>query len=1263
MRFEDYTKDQQNAIASKGTNIIVSAGAGSGKTQVLTERVVYFIQNEHYKLSEFLILTFTNLAAGEMKKRIRDLLTERKLEEANEVDNADISTFDSYAFSLVKKYHLKLNLSKNVSIVDSNIISVRKRTILEDIFEEHYKILDEEFVNLVNRFCFKDDENLKDLILKFYDEALLQVDSKEYINNYLANYYSDEKINFYKESLLNILIEKRDYFKENSKFFPDIEISKKDKRLYSDVVLSELDLFFAAKDYETIVSSLDNIKLPNIPKNIDDEIKNENKKFKDELRKFINYLKKLPHDDEEFKTYFLELIPYIKVILSLTLELDKRINEFKDLHQVYEFNDIAKMALSLIRNNEDIRDSIKNRLKMIMIDEYQDTSILQETFISYIENNNVYMVGDVKQSIYRFRNARSDIFINKYNDYKMGINGKAIDLNKNFRSRREVLDNINYIFKQIMTSKYGGADYKKEHLIEYGNKNYLKACNEQNNNLDYIFYEKCTPDLTAEKEANIIARDIVNKINNHYKVMGFDENKNPILRDCKFSDFCIIMDRGSSFDTYSRVFNEYQLPLFIENDEDISSNDIVLILTNILKLLRSVLNNDYDGKEFLQAFCSVARSFAFSYSDEKIFDILKNKTFYVDEITTSIKEIVIDNAQSSIYDLFEKIIFKFDIYHKSILIGNVSKVEKYLDTFLAMFKSMSSLDYSIEDFIIYMQHVNEYELKITLSSSSSSIDSVRIMNIHKSKGLEFNIVYFSGLKKAFNRRELNDSLSVSSSYGLILSPKLKDNINIIRELNKNKEVEEDTSEKIRLFYVALTRTREKMIFLIPQEQEIELEMNKRNICQTLIDAYYASKISFDSFNKYLTFFNISIKQNTLNLIEHKQEYEVTSIEGLYNNLEKKEFFDKLKNYNSEDRINLIKLYIGYIPFNEELKCLIYQTYYGQLSYESLIKIIDYMGLTFKDEYLSLLQSIKNLSQEKLSLFIINDLNHSYSVKDQYLDMLNAQSQNHYCFFEALLKLLKQEELTLDLFIQIIGIFNYELKIDFIKMFQEQDMNCNNLNIEDIITKKGNIYLNLKEQKSFYDFLNLETIINCDTFNYRTVDLEEKISLNLEKEPVNHVALNLKEIDISTNPIKSLKASRELNLNVNKKAMEFGNRIHFIMEMMDFKKPDYSLLHSNYYIEIVKRFLASDLMKKVKLGNIYKEYEYFDEQENVHGIIDLMVIYDTHIDIIDYKTKNIDNESYFKQVEIYKNYIEKRFNKPVDTYLYSLLDGTCIKCNK
>ena len=253
---------------------------------------------------------------------------------------------------------------------------------------------------------------------------------------------------------------------------------------------------------------------------------------------------------------------------------------------------------------------------MIMIDEYQDTSVLQEAFINLIENNNVYMVGDVKQSIYRFRNAKCDIFIDKYNKYKYEGLGLAIDLNKNFRSRHEVLDDINYIFKNLMTYNYGGASYIDDHLIECGNSDFDKLGKlDVSSHSDFIIHN-AKGLTTVDTEAKIIAEDIIDKINNHYQV--FDDGK---LRDVKFSDFCILMDRGGAFDEYYKVFSSYQIPLFIDNDENIKDAPIVKLLTNILKIVKAIFNKNYYEKEFKKAFVSVARSFLYNYSDEQIYKI------------------------------------------------------------------------------------------------------------------------------------------------------------------------------------------------------------------------------------------------------------------------------------------------------------------------------------------------------------------------------------------------------------------------------------------------------------------------------------------------------------------------------------------------------------------------------------------------------------------------------------------------------------------
>ena len=644
MKLSDYTIPQQKAITSSGNNIIVSAGAGSGKTQVLTQRVLYFIKNHGFKLENFLILTFTNLAAAEMKERIRKTLLDEGLEEANSVDVADITTFDSYALTLVKKYHFNLGITPNISIVDSNVISVRKRTILNEIFESYYASGDLDFANMVKEFCFKDDNELVNLTLDFYDKSMQKTDYLDYWNNF-SNYYSQEKIEDIKDGLFKLIINDINTIKPLISKLPDACLKKSDPRIYQDVIFNMFEPLFLATSYESILELLNqSYSFPNIPNGSSDEEKKANKKIKDILTSIIKKYATLPKNEEEFLKFLKRNIPYANKIIEICKLLDEKIKEYKNAHEVYEFNDIAKMSLYLIKNYEDIRNEIKNNLKIIMIDEYQDTSIIQEEFISYIANDNVYMVGDVKQSIYRFRNARSDIFTNKYNKYKLGQGGIAIDLNKNFRSRREVLDDINFIFKQIMTDKCGGANYRKDHIIEYGNLNYLKAGNNlANNNLEFLVYSKETSDKQADKEARLIATDIIYKINQGYLVFDMVDKK-PTLRKCRYSDFCILMDRGTTFDTYLKIFNEYQIPIFVEQDENIKDNQITMIMTNILNLMKAIINNDYKSSEYKKALISVARSFVFCYSDQQLYDLAKNDLFKDNEIINLLKDVVYKNS-------------------------------------------------------------------------------------------------------------------------------------------------------------------------------------------------------------------------------------------------------------------------------------------------------------------------------------------------------------------------------------------------------------------------------------------------------------------------------------------------------------------------------------------------------------------------------------------------------------------------------------------
>lgn len=1416
MKLSDFTYEQQLAITAKGTNIIVSAGAGSGKTAVLTQRVLHFIQNEGYRMDEFLILTFTKLASREMKERIRKALRDVKLADANEVDYANITTFDAYALSIVKTYHMLCSVSPDIRIIDTNIISVQKRKIIEEIFSEWYEKQYPSFLEMIQKYAFKDDVELRELVLKISDKANLELDTEAYLNGYVDQYYQDETILAYVHFYTERLKEKVEQLKKEIAKLPAIPISKKERITYQQVVRDYFDTLFSATTYDEYLAGFPKNSFPRIPSGLEEPEKERISTYKEKYKDLKAWIGRLPKSEDAFLQNIQAEIPYVKVFIALVQELHHRIDQYKRQYQVYEFQDIAKMALSIIRENPSVKEEIKSKLKMIMIDEYQDTSLLQETFINMIANQNVYMVGDIKQSIYRFRNAKSDIFAKKYEAYSQNNGGIAIHLNKNFRSRPEVLEDINYVFKQIMTDDFGKADYMHQHRIECGNKNYAKAGTvQETRHSTFILYPHPKNSMNIPiVEANLIANDIVKKIRQHYQVCTFDTVlQKPILRNCQFSDFCILMDRGTNFDVYVKVFHEHKIPIFVENDENIRENDIVCILTNVLRLIKAIQAKDYQSTNFKKAFLSVARSFLYTYSDASLYEIsIKNDYVHV-PFFIKLKELVITNQDLPIDLLFTKIVYELEIYQKCIRIGNIEKNEKYLDTFLLMFQEMSKLDYTIDDFISYMEYIDKYELKITLSSQETNVDSVKLMNIHKSKGLEFNIVYFSGLKKNFNQMEFKESFGISSHFGLILPPTDPNQICIAKDLHQVDEKREDISEKIRLFYVALTRAKEKMIFVL---EEPFFSNFKFTHDLKISKAYYHEKLSKQSkqdglrilFADYMQG-NISkaVFENGMELIQIVLPESVKHIKK-----EKLQSWNILKLQESIDNYQLCIL-----PFSKQLM----QTYHDsflcvkkaiqmyinqEISLSDLTDIGYALGYTFNKAFYQLAycqkaesyqetmiekivpratalqesfplsiqfynakhkleekcisestynqfrtyidsalkeQAQKQSEDDEPIIFkdVLLRIKNAYTNQqitmnelNQYLELLWIQMPYiHFieerlvskpilekCYVEAAFHYLgfEPKHITQDFFNQyyegratnleveqfstypfferfsinmdwfdncltterfegenifkeiwqdylnqkititmvehILDVLGFQLKIDFKEKGESEKRQVDLGRIDEIIVEKGKILEHREKITNFYQLIY--PFHTYRKFEIKIGDIEDTQTFQKEQQAIVHQNLEIKELQFNTEENKRFRASKNLNINSSKLDMEFGTNIHLVMEIIDFQHPDYTIINTPFYITIIKRFLASPLMHNIKGASIYKEYAYFDEEKLVFGIIDLMMVYKDYIDIIDYKTKNINDDAYNKQLEMYHSFVSKKFGKKTNAYLYSLLTG-------
>ena len=1013
------TPEQQLAVDLEGTNIIVSAGAGSGKTAVLSERVIRKLK-DGIDIRNILMLTFTNEAAGEMANRIRKKIKKAGLTSQLEyLDQAYITTFDAFALSLVKKYHYVLNIDKSIDIIDSSIIDLKRNEFLEEIFLSLYEAKDEKFLKLIGDFTTRDDEVIKKAILSINKSLDLKYDKEDYIDNYINNFYNNKYI----EQLF------AEYFNYLKKISLELE----------DSVLI-LENFMDSSSYENIYNSLSKLFRPN---SYNDLYKNNNiilprftkvdssgisvKENIQELFKELNEL--VIYSEDELKNNYFCTRDYVEVILKIIKMLDEKISLYKKEHNSYEFTDIAKMAISIVKDNEDIRLELKDKFNEIMIDEYQDTNDLQETFIKLLENDNVYMVGDIKQSIYRFRNANPLIFKDKYDRYSINNGGKKIDLLKNFRSREEVLYNINEIFAPLMTQDIGGINYKESHAMVYGNKAYIeKGANDYNNYLDILTYNNEDKKYTNDEiEAFIIAKDIKKKIEEKYLVFDFDKECN---RDVTYNDFCIILDRGSKMSLFKKVFEYLDIPMEVYKDNNLIEENDIFIIKNIIGLILSIKDGIYN-KNLKYYFTSVARSYIGNLCDNEIFKCFEENKIFKTDIYNKCYEISKDIDIMTPNILLKRIIKDFDFYDKFILVGNVDAAIKRINYLLELSKNVENLGFSIIDFSNYLNEMIDSDQEIKYKEAKSNSISVKIMNIHKSKGLEFPICYFAGFPKSFNISDLKNKFMFDNKYG-ILTPFYKEGIGetFVKTLVKNNYYLNEVAEKIRLFYVALTRAKEKMIMVMPNIEDKK---------------YVKDEISFMDGIKFRSFYDF-----------------IKSISG-------------------------------------------------------------------------------NLAKYMISV----DLNNVGVTKD-------------YEFSKSLSK----------------------------NMVNNEEINM--LFIEDEIP---------------------------------FIEIEKK-----------HASKTIKEI---------LSVSDE-------KTLEFGTKIHELLELTDFKNAN---TDNKYVNHLLNTFDFNS-------AKIYQELEFSYELDDVlyHGIIDLMLEYEDKIFIIDYKLKNIDDENYIKQLNVYYNYVKCISNKDVHMYLYSILDN-------
>ena len=937
MGVNNWTEDQLKAIEKRDSNILVSASAGSGKTAVLVERIIEKILNDYLDVDKILVVTFTNAAAQELKEKIlnaiyKALENEKDPKKINHLKNqliyinrASITTIDAFCFKLVRENFNILNIDPNIRICEESQSVLIKTRVLEDLLEEEYEsYVDEKNVfglyNILELFSGKDEE-LLDNILRIYNYIQSFPYPFKWLKEQIEKYNIAENIDLYDTdfgrdiyedivSEIELCIEKYDDYL--NKISGIEEFNKCYTILDNDIQILKSAIAISNKSWDKLYENISNINFPKfvIGKVSDEELKNEISEFrKKEVKSVIDKIKKKIYAKsneilEDNKIAY----KYIKYLYEFLVRYDNNYREEKKNLGVAEFNDIMHYALELLVDEEDnitdIALGLKDRYKEIYTDEYQDTSYVQERILDAIsKDNNRFMVGDIKQSIYGFRQARPDIFNDKYISYSSKDDEESsnckIILSKNFRSREEVIDSINYIFEKIMSMKNGQCDYTQNERLICGNTGYISSDDTSYKtqiNIINLKDKEVSPfeendddevqideDLSnIQIEAKCIAYKIKEIIKKD-KVM----DKDGMLRSVKYKDIVVLL-RGikNKAEIIEEELKRNNIPVFCDTSSSIFEGDEVKLVLSFLK----IIDNPYQDIYMISIMFSIIGNFTLdeitkirlydstSYVYDTLNSILNDEEYVKQEgkivekikrFLSIIKEYTIYSKKYSISELLIRLYKDTNIYYQFALEDDAESKKANLNYLIELASTFySNIGNTLNAYIKYIDNLKDKQDTSTTSAKiiGENEDVVRLMTIHKSKGLEFPIVILADTSKGYNFSDSRKQRVVfHHKYGIGIDVVNQDlgvtYPSLIKQAIRSVIEKETKSEELRLLYVALTRAKEKLfIFATTKDYDKEYSM------QTI-------KLKNGKFNETLVASNTSYYKNLLPVIKYYNEFE------------------------------------------------------------------------------------------------------------------------------------------------------------------------------------------------------------------------------------------------------------------------------------------------------------------------------------------------------------------------------------------------------
>ncbi|MCR2821018.1 helicase-exonuclease AddAB subunit AddA [Lederbergia panacisoli] len=896
-----WTDDQWKAIMAKNQDILVAAAAGSGKTAVLVERIIQKIleSEDPLNIDQLLVVTFTNASAAEMRHRIgealekaidQDPLSSHLRRQLGLLNSAAISTLHSFCLEVVRKYYYMIDIDPGFRIADQTEADLLRDEVLDELFETEYgEQGNESFYKLVDTFSNdRNDSALQELVLKLYDFSRSHPDPFKWLDQIVEMYDVTENTNI--ENLPFIDILKFDIQLQLSGAKELLEqalyISKtpggpatRAENYVADLSIVEAMERAAGQGWDLLYETMNNWSFTRAKTCKGDEYDPDLIKEADELRKAARgILDKLSKElFSKTPDKFLKDMQEMKQVLSTLVEIVKKFSRIFEMEKaekgLVDFSDLEHLCLEILMDSEEGKNEIipseialtyRNQFKEVLVDEYQDTNMVQETIIKLVSKDsefdgNLFMVGDVKQSIYRFRLAEPNLFLGKYLRFTSeGENtGLRIDLSRNFRSRAEVLDGVNYLFKQIMGQKVGEIEYNRDAELVKGSG----YSNEEPFPIEVAIINQSDDETLQEVEAtdDVLDQNELEQTKLEARYMAdtirkMIDEENPIYelktkseRPIRYKDIVILVRSLSWAPDIMEEFKHAGIPAHVNLSTGYFDATEVAIMMSLLKIID---NPDQDIP-----LAAVLRSPIIGISEDELAHIRlqsRRGSYYeaVKSFISNIPDHEFANAWERVSDLFNRL----HEWRSMARSGALSELiwQLYRDTGFYEFvgglpggkqrqanlrafydRARQYENTSFRGLFRFLRFVERMRERGNDLGAARALgeqeDVVRIMTIHSSKGLEFPVVFVAGTARKFNMRDLYSNYMFDKEFGFackFVNPEKRISYSSLPQLAlKRKKKMELISEEMRVLYVALTRAKEKL-FLVASVKNIDKEMKK-----------------------------------------------------------------------------------------------------------------------------------------------------------------------------------------------------------------------------------------------------------------------------------------------------------------------------------------------------------------------------------------------------------------------------------------------------